>query len=59
VDSSRYKRKSPDSAAESGAVSTDLALADPDLVAIVTAWATLPETTRRAILNLVGDRSID
>jgi hypothetical protein len=39
--------------AKSGALSGDSALNDPDLLAVVNAWPTLPETTRRGILALV------
>jgi hypothetical protein len=45
LDSSLDKRQSPDSAAESGAVSTESLLADADLVAVVKAWPMLPKAT--------------
>jgi len=43
------------SAAESGAILNDSALADNYLAEVVAAWSTLPEITRQAILNLVHD----
>lgn len=54
--------KTPDqktSAAESGAISTESALADSDLAAIVAAWPTLPEATRRAIIKLIEEAATD
>jgi hypothetical protein len=43
------------SAAESGAILNDSALADNYLAEVVAAWSTLTEITRQAILNLVHD----
>lgn len=39
--------------------SIDSSLGDADLVAILSSWPTLPEATRRAILSLVRNRSIN
>ena len=41
--------------AESGASSGDSASIDPDLMAVVNAWPTLPETTRRQIAATIRE----
>jgi hypothetical protein len=46
-------------AAESGAILTDSALADNRPAEFMAAWPTLPEATRRAMLDLVRRKSID
>jgi len=39
--------------AESGAVGARMGLSDPDLAAVVNAWPTLPEATRRQVVAMV------
>jgi len=41
--------------AESGASSGDSRPLDPDLMAVVNAWPTLPETTRQSILTIIRE----
>jgi hypothetical protein len=54
------RNTSPAGAAESGAVPTSFAPADPDLNRLVDAWPTLPAPVRAAILELVeGTASTD
>jgi hypothetical protein len=43
----------PESGAESGAVGGDSAPIDPDLMAVVAAWPTLSDATRRQVVALV------
>ena len=45
---------SPSGAAGSAAVVRDNVLLDPDLAAIIEAWAGLPESVKTAVLEMVG-----
>jgi hypothetical protein len=58
-DSSGKVQDSKAGAAESGAISTKIVLADPQLAEVVAAWPALPEVTRQAVINLVRARSTD
>jgi len=53
ADSSENQRVALQGGAESGALSGDSALSDPDLDIIVKVWPTLPEAVRRQVVALV------
>jgi len=50
--SSGFQGILPEGGAESGAVGARMALSDPNLMAVVAAWPTLPETTRQQIVAM-------
>jgi hypothetical protein len=58
-DFSQNKAHAALSAAESGAISANLILADAQLAEVVAAWPMLNDKARRAILNLVRGRVTD